>query len=101
PSQPARLYERVEHARFCREQLARLVDLADDDTRTEPLRARFEGKSSERGREERALATAVRPDDGDSFRPPDLDVDRPEPEVASANDGTGEARHDCARSGRG
>ena len=76
----------VEQRPVAGERLAALLELAEDDARPGPARARGERQPPEQRVEQRRLAAAVRPDEREPVAPRDLEVDRPEPERAALDD---------------
>ena len=78
------------------EPVAGLLDLADHDTRPEPLLPRRQLDPAEQGVEQRRLAAAVRSDDADALGPADGQVDRAEGEVAPLDHRAVERRHEVA-----
>ncbi len=81
--QPGCSGEHFEQSNVRHESLAPLVELADDDTGTEPPLARLERQPSENRVERRRLARTVWAEDPDSLGPADLEIDRAQPETAA------------------
>ncbi len=85
-----------------REQVAPLADLAHDDAGPRPLRARDERQPAEERGQQRRLARAVAPDDGQPVAPRHLERHRTEPEAGVAvdpralDDRVGQPGHDVA-----
>src|SRR5690348_9514177 len=81
--------------------LARLLDLADDHTESQPMRSGLQWDPSQEGSEQGGLTRTVRSENRDPLRPPDLQIDRSEREVAPSDHRAGEPRHDRSGTGRG
>src|SRR5262249_14755855 len=69
------------------ERGAILFELPKDDARADPPRTTGEREPSEERIEQRRLAASVRPGDRDAVSPADGEVERPQPERATLNDG--------------
>ncbi len=92
--------EGVEQRLGAVEELAGLVDLAEQDTGAEGRVPGVEGDPAEEGAQERGLARAVGPGDRHPVRPVDLEGDRAEHEVAAPDLGVAQGGDDRARAGR-
>ena len=75
---------------------ASLVERADDGRAAERACAGRERQLAEQEREQRRLAAAVAPRDGDALTGREVEVDRAEPEVSTHADGALERRHPVA-----
>ena len=73
---------------------ARLVDLADQHPGAERGAAGIDRRLAEQGGQQGGLAGAVGPGDADPVAEVELQVDRPEGEAATVDDGTGEGGDD-------
>ena len=92
--------EDLEQRLRSRQRGAVLPELAEDDARAEPAAAGSERKPAEQGVQQRRLAAAVRPGDGEPVAPADREVERPEPEGAALDDRVLEANGDLATARR-
>ena len=73
-----------------------LVELAEANRRPDPQRAAGERQPAEQRLDQRGLARAVRPDDGEAVTEAKLEVDRPEAERPTLDNRTSELRDQAA-----
>ena len=93
--------ERVQERFGAGEAAARLVELAEHDSRPDVARSCGQRHLAEQRVEDRRLATSVRAGQRDALAPVEAEVERAEPEAPPFDDRLLEPRHDLAASVRG